>query len=159
MIDLTIYGQPPSKSNSYKITTIKPRGKEPYSSLGKTPKLQKYEKNFYKQLTGRHRLALECPLTARVLVYFESERPDLDNSLKIVFDCLQKGGVIVNDRQIRKIVAERFKDAKNPRVEISLTEYLKPQEQLLFAPSDADLRAWLDDHAPDHVRSSLMQKL
>jgi Holliday junction resolvase RusA-like endonuclease len=32
-------------------------------------------------------------------VYYDSRRPDLDNSLKVVLDCLQKAGAIKNDQK------------------------------------------------------------
>ena len=125
LIEFTIYGNPPSKSNGYKIITLPSvfAGKRPRSSLAKTAKLKAYERDFFSQITGAQRLGLECKITAILRVYNDSWRPDLDGSFKVIFDCLQRGGVIKNDRQIKRIVAEQFKDAQNPRVEIELHEY------------------------------------
>ena len=45
----TVMGQPPSKSNSYRIVTISGHG-----SLAKTPGLRSYENAFYMQV-GKYR--------------------------------------------------------------------------------------------------------
>lgn len=178
MIKFTIIGNVPSKSNCYEVGQIPKKGsvkcrvcgnRGTRASMYKAAGLRKYEKNFQRQLTGKHRLGIECRLTARLHVYYDSERPDLDNCFKVIFDCLQPPkvkdgmppikGVIKNDRQIRKIVAERFKDTKNPRVEIQLTEYFPPEEQLLFPPGNAEVAAWVDAEAPDHIRRALLALL
>lgn len=110
----TIYGQPPSKSNCYRIVTV--QGK---SSLSKTPALKKYERDFYLQcglrnakIAGKFKLSLD--------VYFGSDRPDLDNSLKVILDCLQACKVITNDRNCTEIHARKLIDKKNPRIEFTI---------------------------------------
>ena len=45
---------------------------------------------------------------------------DLDNHAKVVLDCLQKVGAIKNDNKCVKIVAEKFLDKVNPRIEFKL---------------------------------------
>ncbi|MDR0431064.1 MAG: RusA family crossover junction endodeoxyribonuclease [Tannerellaceae bacterium] len=55
-------------------------------------------------------------------VYNSSQRPDLDNSFKIVLDCLQMCKAIDNDRNCVKITAEKFVDKTNPRIEFIITE-------------------------------------
>ena len=47
---------------------------------------------------------------------------DLDNSLKVVLDCLQQTHTIVNDNKCCKIVAEKFIDKSNPHIEFRLVE-------------------------------------
>jgi len=42
---------------------------------------------------------------------------DLDNRIKVVLDCLQ-GYLYADDKQVQKIIAERFEDKKSPRLEI-----------------------------------------
>ena len=62
----TIYGNVPSKSNSYRI--IKKNGK---SSIGKTAELRQYEKDFYKQCVRyRHRL-IGCSIVKNKVVQNE----------------------------------------------------------------------------------------
>ena len=120
----TIYGNLPSKSNCYKIVTMKNRtlGKT-YSSLAKTPALKKYEDSFYQQLSGKHRnLMITGFFEFYVDVYYPSGRSDLDNGMKILLDCLQKTNTIKNDNKCVKIVAQRFIDKKEPRVEFKIVE-------------------------------------
>jgi Holliday junction resolvase RusA-like endonuclease len=47
-------------------------------------------------------------------------RSDIDNSLKVQLDCLQKCKAIKNDNLCVKIVAEKFVDKENPRVEFKI---------------------------------------
>lgn len=167
MVDLTIEGVVPSKSNSYQIVTIPGKGGAPgHSSLKKAKALVDYERSFCRQIARGDKIMATGPLTARLKIYYETERADLDNAFKAVFDCLQpprdeKGarGVIVNDRQIRKIIAERFKDPRRPRAEISLTEYVFPGEQLLFPPTVSEVEAWVESNAPEHIKRALLEAL
>lgn len=120
---ITITGQPPSKSNSYKVTTL-----NGHASLGKTKALKEYEESFFMQcplrnakISGRFRLEVD--------VYFTSDRPDLDNSLKVILDCLQSSKAIMNDRQCSEITARKFIDKTNPRIEFELqTDFDKEEE-------------------------------
>ena len=112
----TIYGQVPSKSNSYRVVIVGGHG-----ALAKTRALAKYESDFKLQnplrgsgITGRFRLDVD--------VYYQSDRPDLDNALKTILDCLQADGSIVNDRQCIEIVARKFVDKQYPRIEYKITE-------------------------------------
>lgn len=106
----TIYGQPPSKSNAYKIITV-----GGHASLCKTKATKDYEQSFF----------LQCPLRGRDInrrfkltldVYFSSDRPDLDNALKAVLDCLQTCKAIRNDRLCSEIVARKLVDKEGPRI-------------------------------------------
>jgi twinkle protein len=55
-------------------------------------------------------------------VFYDSRRPDLDNSLKVVLDCLQKAKVIKNDNKAMEILARKHLDKINPRIEFSIVE-------------------------------------
>jgi Holliday junction resolvase RusA-like endonuclease len=69
------------------------------------------------------RLALgsaKTPLKAIVSVWYRSERSDLDTAL--VYDCLQKAGVIANDRYIIEHHEYKHVDADDPRCEIVIEE-------------------------------------
>lgn len=49
---------------------------------------------------------------------------DIDAGLKIVLDLLQKQGVYINDRQVRRITGiDIDEDASNPRVEVTVAEF------------------------------------
>lgn len=113
----TIYGSPPSKSNCYRIITLKGRG-----GLSKTKAMHQYEKDFYIQCNHYRNKNIQGYFEIHVDVYYPSQRSDLDNSLKIVLDCLQKVGAIRNDNQCVKIVASKYLDKKEPRIEFELIE-------------------------------------
>lgn len=127
MIRLTILGNPPSKANSYRAS-----GKKFY----KASKVGTYERSF----------SLQCnykgdPIDDRFLavldVYVANAGSDLDNTFKVIFDCLQSNGIIKNDNKCYKIIATKHVDKKNPRVEIVLESLNKLNieiiSQLLFA--------------------------
>lgn len=105
-----IHGHPPSKSNSYEIVNVGGRG-----TLAKTVQMRLYERDFGYQCTIKG-LKLGVRFRLAVDVYFRSNRSDLDNSLKIILDCLQKYEVIVNDRQCTEIFARKFVDKEDPRI-------------------------------------------
>lgn len=113
---MTIKSKLPSKSNSYRIVTI-----GGHASLAKTKALKEYERAFYLQCPCRDaNIGGWFALEARI--FHENNRPDLDNGLKILLDCLQACKVIRNDRQCTEIHAYKYVDKGNPRVEIKITE-------------------------------------
>ena len=113
-----IYGQPPSKSNSYKIITI-----NGHSKLGKTDATKRYEQNFFMQCSLRKKgICKRFKITLDV--YFGSDRPDLDNSCKVILDCLQACDAIKNDRLCAEIHARKLIDKLNPRIEFVIEEFL-----------------------------------
>lgn len=109
----TIKGNVPSKSNCYRIIRLGSR-----CSLAKGKDLKDYEKSFLTQY--RASKMLECEFGINLTVYYPSRRADLDNSLKIILDCLQKAGAIKNDNKCVEIVAHRKLDKENPRIEFNL---------------------------------------
>lgn len=115
---VTVPGQAPSKSNTYKVITINGHG-----SLGKQKALKDYETSFYWHLPGQYRnLGISGPFELHIRVYFTTLSHDLDNSLKVVLDCLQYTKTIKNDNKCAKIVAEKFVDKDNPRIEFMIVE-------------------------------------
>lgn len=113
---MTILGKVPSKSNSYMIVNRAGHG-----SLAKTKALDQYEKRFYLQCPCRG-LDIKGYFALKARVFYENNRPDLDNALKIILDCLQSCKVIQNDRYCTEIHAFKFVDKQNPRVEIEIME-------------------------------------
>lgn len=107
----------PSKSNSYKIITLNGHG-----SLAKTAALKAYEKSFYLQCNVYRNKNIKGLFELHLNVYNGSQRPDLDNSMKVVLDCLQTCKAIENDRNCVKIVAQKFVDKVNPRIEFTIKE-------------------------------------
>ena len=113
----TILGQAPSKSNTYRIVTISGHG-----SLAKTAGLKADEQSFYMQVGKYRNLGIAGFFELHIRVYFATMSHDLDNSLKVVLDCLQYTKTIKNDNKCVKIVAEKFLDKNNPRIEFKLVE-------------------------------------
>lgn len=107
-----IKGAVPSKSNSYRIINI-----GGHASLGKTTAMKKYEESFMWQVGSCRDANISVPFEFHIDVYFPSKRSDLDGCLKAVLDCLQKAKVIKNDNNCTKIVARKFIDKDNPRIE------------------------------------------
>jgi Holliday junction resolvase RusA-like endonuclease len=111
----TILGNPPSKSNCYRIITIGGHG-----SLAKTKALKKYEDDFFIQCDKYRNKNIDEYFEFHVRVFYPSQRADLDNSLKCVLDCLQKCKAISNDNKCTRIVAEKFLDKERPRIEFMI---------------------------------------
>ena len=113
----TILGSVPSKSNCYKIVSLGGHG-----SLAKTSAMKEFEKKFYLQCGAYRNKNIKGFFELYVDVYFQSNLPDLDNSLKGLLDCLQTCKAIKNDRNCVKIVANKFIDKLNPRLEFTIVE-------------------------------------
>lgn len=114
-----IYGHPPSKANSYKI-----RG----NSLGKAQKVTEYEEAFRLQVNAIRSIGLlpketiEGEFYLELDVYYKDNRSDLDNSAKVILDCLQSNGVIKNDRNLTRLVMTKYVDKEHPRIEFTLID-------------------------------------
>lgn len=119
-----ILGNAPSKANQYKIITSGGHG-----SLAKTQALKEYEQKFYLQCGAYRNKNIQGFFELYVDVYFHSNQPDLDNSLKCLLDCLQTCKAIKNDRNCVKIVANKFIDKVNPRIEFTIVEVNGVQEK------------------------------
>ena len=111
----TIMMQVPSKSNSYRIITL-----GGHASLAKTNALKNFENAFYLQCGDYRNLNIDKYFEFYCKVYYPSMRSDIDNSLKILLDSLQKAKAIKNDNLCIKVVAEKFVDKVNPRVEFKI---------------------------------------
>ncbi len=118
-----ILGNIPSKSNCYRIVTIPRKAPDKsYSSLAKTGELKEYEKRFGIQCRIYRNANIQGSFMLHVDVFYPSMRADLDNSLKVLLDCLQGAGAFKNDNKCSRIVANRFLDKNNPRIEFYLAK-------------------------------------
>jgi Holliday junction resolvase RusA-like endonuclease len=116
MYKATIKGNVPSKSNCYKVIKLGNK-----CSLAKSKALKDYENSFFIQLLPALRgLMIEGYFEFYIDVFYPSQRSDLDNSLKVVLDCLQKTNTIKNDNKCVKIVAQKAVDKDNPRIEFKI---------------------------------------
>ena len=113
--EFTITGNCPSKSNCYKVIRLGNR-----CSLGKQKHLKSYEDSFMVQMLNYKYELIDTEFKFIIDVYYDSRRPDLDNSLKVVLDCLQKAGANKNDNKCIEIVAKKHLDKDNPRVKFSI---------------------------------------
>ncbi len=116
--NVVITGQCPSKANQYRVVTIHGHG-----SLAKGKALKEYEQRFFMQCPLRD-ANIDTRFKLDVDVYFQSDRADLDNSLKVLLDCMQVCKVITNDRLCAEIHARKFIDKINPRIEFTITKLL-----------------------------------
>lgn len=111
-----IHGVCPSKSNCYKIITI-----NGHASLAKTPRLKKYENDFFIQCNKYRDKNIDGYFEFYIDVYYPNQRSDLDNSLKVVLDLLQhKVKAIKNDNKCTKIVANKYLSKNEPRIEFTI---------------------------------------
>ena len=116
-----IFGTPPSKSNCYRIILLKKKGGElGHASLAKTKELKAYEDSFYIQCNKYRNKQIDGFFSIEVDVYYPNNRSDLDNAMKVILDCLQKVGAFKNDNKCTRIVANKFLDKFNPRIEFEL---------------------------------------
>lgn len=122
----TITGACQSKANSRRLVLNK-KTKRPMFIKSKPAEqfresmlwqLKQIRKKMGTQISTSWYDLFDCDLSIICRVYYPSERNDLDCSL--VFDCLQEGGIIKNDRQLKEQHLFRFTDKQNPRVEVEL---------------------------------------
>ena len=113
---IIILGQVPSKSNGYKIGN---------NRLYKSKELKEYEDFFRWQYSWPY-IKKDEPVKGKfaieIFVYFQSNRSDLDNSAKIILDCLQNCKAIENDRLCHRLTMHKFIDKENPRIEFEITK-------------------------------------
>ncbi len=120
-----IHGQVPSKSNCYKIITLKSKEGKSHGSLAKTAALKQYENNFFIQCNKYRNANIQGYFEFEMDVYYPNQKSDLDNSCKIVLDCLQKVNAFPNDNKCTRLVVNKFLDAANPRIEFVIKQAMK----------------------------------
>lgn len=137
MIAFTIFGQPCSKANSRRIVTIG-KGDKARPAVIKSKEALQYARDFVRQIPMHAKQMLEGPVSVSITIFYETQRPDLDES--IILDAMQpiyeKGtkpkvviqkGVYLNDRQVREKHIFHAIDRNNPRAVIEITP-LQPQQ-------------------------------
>ena len=78
----------------------------------------RFENDFLIQVPPEAKRRLANPVRVTVRVWYPSRRQDL--SCELVYDLLQKSGVIENDRQVQERHEYGFIDKENPRVEVEI---------------------------------------
>jgi len=117
-----ILGNIPSKSNCYRIVTFKSKDptKKTYAHLAKTKELVKYEKDFALQCNVYRNANIETEFSIVVDFYYPTRRSDLDGGFKCLMDSLQEVKAIKNDNLCVEIIAKKYIDALNPRIEFTI---------------------------------------
>lgn len=111
----TIFGQVVSKANNYQV------GDSGGSKhIMKSPEIRAYEKSFLKQCSIYKGRLINCRFTLYLRVFERSNAYDLDNALKTILDCLQYAKAITNDNLCIKIVAEKYINPRQPRIEYAI---------------------------------------
>ena len=108
---LMIIGEPASKANSRRLVTINNR-----AAFIKSKKAISYSKDFEKQCPVLDDL-YEGDLAVAMKIYYQSRRPDLDESL--ILDLLE-GKMYKNDRSVKLRYTEWGLDRECPRTYIVL---------------------------------------
>lgn len=113
IITLEILGHPPRKSNSRRIVKLK-TGRP---LLIKSETALSYEASFVQQAkiqyTGDPQGSLKEHLRLDAIIYYKNRQADL--SAELIMDCLEKAGVVTNDRYITEQHLYGFTDKDNPR--------------------------------------------
>lgn len=109
---------PPGLNDMYFTRVIVPKsGRKPFVQRGPGKAAVKY-----KARVARAAVSL-VPIVGDVWLNFRWYRPrrvgDLDGIFKIVMDSLT-GYAYADDKQVKRITAERFDDAVRPRVEVEI---------------------------------------
>lgn len=99
--------------------------KRSHPTLAKSSELKAYEKAFAAQLklfqlAGTYNQMIDGDFLFEMDVYYPSKRSDLDNSLKIVLDCLQECEAIKNDNGCVDIHVRKRIDKDYPRIEFKI---------------------------------------
>jgi len=107
-----IHGQVPSKSNGYGIFR---------NRVYKKKSVIDYENTFYLQCLEYRDKNHEGFFELYMDVYFQSNRSDIDGSLKVILDTLQhKVKAFVNDNKCTLLHIRKGVDKVNPRVELEI---------------------------------------
>ncbi len=108
---------PPSVNSLYRVVM----GKNGVPFRVKTTVAKKFHHAVERHCRANEIEPLHGPLSVAMRVYRPRRIGDLDGTFKVTFDAL-KGWAMDDDKQIEKIIAERFDDPKYPRIEMEITE-------------------------------------
>jgi Holliday junction resolvase RusA-like endonuclease len=114
-----VIGQIPSKSNSYRIVTFKPK------AGSETTELKQYERDFLLQCRIYKNCLIDVEFELVVDVFFKRKASDVDGCLKALLDLLQESHSIKNDSLCYRILINKYIDPVNPRIEFIINP-IKP---------------------------------
>ena len=110
-----ITGAIPSKSNSYRTSKT--------GGFYTNDKVKNYSKDFWVQCDVYRNKGINVPFSISVDVYFKTAKSDLDGCFKILLDCLQFCGAIMNDNLCYEISARKHIDSLNPRIVFNIKPF------------------------------------
>jgi len=120
VLKLTLIGNPKGKKNNMQI--VKHGNK---SSLMQGEAYLQYEQDCLRQITCKHKLAINSPINIKAIYYRKNAIScDLTNLLSATHDILTKAGVIADDnfKIVKSVDGSRVEiDRENPRTEIEIT--------------------------------------
>lgn len=119
-----IYGHLPRKSNSRQIVGGKGKGKR---MVIKSPQAREYERSFLEQIKFNSNIPSLAVDYAKALLSVKADiyypwRLKGDLSGELLLDCLEKSGVIDNDRYVIQTIFNKKYDKENPRAEVWIYE-------------------------------------
>lgn len=114
--EFELQGKPPSKKNRYSVGN----GRF-YQDQG----VRAWMDGAIWELTGQRGAGKTFPIINPVslqVTFYTDNRSDIDNQLSTIFDALQSGGVLKNDRQIYRVFAirERELDVRKQKTLITI---------------------------------------
>lgn len=114
-ISFTILGQVYSLKNTRApITIVSKKTGKPRTIFVPNNEARKFERAFKKQLPESAKQNLATAVSIEMEIFYPTNMQDLDPAL--VLDCMQRYGVIENDRQVVALYCEKRIDRANPRV-------------------------------------------
>lgn len=132
-IQLILPGSIRSKKNSKVATIIGGKNKPRRAIILPSAAYKKWEQGVIsslgKETTQRAKIASEIQVAA--VAYVKGVLPDLSGMLESVGDCLEKAGIIENDKQIKSWDGSRvYRDKDNPRTIVEIVPFYDGQKQL-----------------------------
>lgn len=118
---MTIFGQLPSLKNRRRLIPGKGKRKP---MIIKSRDAMDYEQAFLVAIPQRMRVGYEGPVSVKVRVWYQSRRSDL--STELLFDLLQKAGIIKNDNQVHHVESFKGLDREHPRLHFTVRKWEEP---------------------------------
>jgi len=117
MVKITLLGKPVSTNHAYKVTC---RGKFGTIYMAADARAIKEDWQYQAKRQWRRKNPITDDVSVTVRFYHKDRRKhDIDNYFKLLFDALS-GIVWEDDVQIIELIAQKYIDKENPRVEVIL---------------------------------------
>jgi crossover junction endodeoxyribonuclease RusA len=113
----------PPNANNYRGIRVIRVGTRHVPQFFLRPAAKKYHRDSaqYALASGHFPFNATVPVAVTLRIYRARKQGDLEGFMKVLLDALE-GIAYADDKQIVRILAERFDDKANPRVEVEVTE-------------------------------------